>query len=97
MTHFVASRYIWVVFFFYKGSQVPENKFSLTNLQQHMAENHAEPVRTMAASFARKPFLFSEVHSTVLGRFISEIDSQYAENLILWEAFLRRKRRYNNR
>ena len=60
--------YIQVVF--YKGSWVPENKFSLTNLQQHVAENRAESVRTMAASFARKPFLFSEVHSTVLGRFI---------------------------
>ena len=35
----------------------------------------------MAASFARKPILFSEVYSTVLGRFISEIDSQYAENM----------------
>ena len=46
-----------------------------------MAENCAEPVRTMAVSFIRKPFLFSEVLSTVLGRFISEIDSQYAENM----------------
>ena len=46
-----------------------------------MAENRAEPVRTMAASFVRKPFLFSEVLSTVLGRFISGIDSQYAENM----------------
>ena len=46
-----------------------------------MAENRAKPVRTMAASFARKPFLFSEVLSTVLGRFISGIDRQYAENM----------------
>ena len=46
-----------------------------------MAENRAEPVRTMAASFVRKPFSFSEVLSTVLGRVISEIDSQYAENM----------------
>ena len=72
-------RYIWVDF--YKGGRVPENKFSLTNLQQQVAENRAKPVRTMAASFAGKPFLFSEVHSTVLGRLISEMDSQYAENM----------------
>ena len=77
--HFVASQHIQVVFF--TGSRVPENKFSLTYFQQHVAENRAEPVRTMAASFARKPFLFSEVLSTVLGRVISEIDSQYAENM----------------
>ena len=67
--------------FFYKRSLVPENKFSLTNLLQHFTENHAEPVRTMAASFARKLFLFAEVLSTVLGRLLSEIDSQYAENM----------------
>ena len=67
--------------FFYKGSWVPENKFSLKNLQQHMAENNAEPVRTMATSFVTKPFLFSEFLLIVLGRFISEIDSQYAENM----------------
>ena len=54
---------------------MPENKFSQTHLQQQVAENRAEPVRTMAASFARKPFLFSEVLSTILGRFIWEIDS----------------------
>ena len=46
-----------------------------------MAENRAEPVRTKAASFARKPFLFSEVLSTVLDRFYLEIDSQSAENM----------------
>ena len=79
MTHFVPSWYIRVVF--YKGSRVPENKFSLTNLQQHVVENRAKPVGTIAASFARELFMFSEVHSTVLGRFISEIDSQYAENM----------------
>ena len=67
--------------FFFTGSRVPEYKFSLTYLQQHVAENRAEPVKTMAASFARKPFLFSEVLSTVLGRFISEIERQYAENM----------------
>ena len=77
--HFVASRYIRVVF--YKGSRIPKNKFSLTNLQQHVAENRTKPVRTMAASFGRKPFLFSEVLSTFFDRFISEIDSQYAENM----------------
>ena len=66
---------------FYKGIWVPENKHSLTNLQQHMAENRAKPVRTMAASFTGKTFLFSEAHLTVLGRFISAINSQYAENM----------------
>ena len=40
----------------------------------------------MAASFARKPFLYSEVLSTVLGRFISAIDSQYVENI--WHIIL---------
>ena len=72
--------------FFFTGSWVPENKFSPTYLQQHVAENRAEPVKTMAASFARKLFLFSEVLSTVLGRFISEIDRQYAET---WSILIR--------
>ena len=43
--------------------------------------NRAELDRTMAASFARKPSLFSEVLSTVLGRFISVINNQYTENM----------------
>ena len=82
MTHFVPFRCISVHSgSFFTGSWVPENKFLLTYFPQHMAENRAEPVRTMAASFARKLFLFSEVLSTVLGRFISEIDSQYPENM----------------
>ena len=80
--HFVASRYIRV-FVFYKGSRVPKNKFSLTNLQQHLAENRTESVRTMAASFDRKPFLFSEVLSTVLGRFISEINMQKTCSILI--------------
>ena len=42
-----------------------------------MAENHAEPVRTMAVSFVRKPFLFSEVLSTFLGRFIANMQKTY--------------------
>ena len=83
VTHFIPFRCISVHLgsFFFTESRVPENKFSLTYLQQQVAENRAEPVRTMAAPFARKPFLFSEVLSTVLGRFILKIDSQYAENM----------------
>ena len=61
--------------YFFTGHRVPENKFSLTYLQQHVTENGAEPVRT------RQPFLFSEVLSTVLGRFILEINGQYAEKM----------------
>ena len=61
--------------------KISASQVTLTNLQQHVAENRAKPVRTMAESFTRKPFLFSEVLSTVLDSFISEIDSQYAENM----------------
>ena len=61
--------------------KISASQVTLTNLQQHVAENRAKPVRTMAESFNRKPFLFSEVLSTVLDSFISEIDSQYAENM----------------
>ena len=49
MTHFVASRYIPI--FFIKEVELTKNKFSPTNLQQHVAKNRAQPVRTMAAFF----------------------------------------------
>ena len=74
MTHFVPSQYIRVVFF-YKGSRVPENKFSLTNLQQQVVENCTEPVRTMAALDWFYKFYLLKIKWYLIGQKISFLNN----------------------